>query len=84
MLAPGDDGPLAVLGSGARDSDEFAQLLLHGDAASDGIPHGPRDQRDVAGLGRGYTDDVLNRVGTSPITQLAVAGARQQDGLVER
>ncbi len=64
VLARGDDGPLATLGPEAG-SDAFAELVT-GATGNDRLHTWLRDQRVVAGLGRGHTDDVLNRAGLSP------------------
>jgi formamidopyrimidine-DNA glycosylase len=68
VLAAGDDGPLERLGP-EPDSDEFAQLILHAD---DGrrVHTLLRDQRTVAGVGRGYADDALWRAQLSPYASL--------------
>ena len=68
VLAPGDDGPLERLGP-EPDSDEFAELVLHGD---DGrrVHTLLRDQRTVSGVGRGYADDALWRAQLSPYASL--------------
>ncbi len=68
VLAPGDDGPLERLGP-EPESDEFAELLLHGD---DGrrVHTLLRDQRTVSGVGRGYADDALWRAQLSPYASL--------------
>jgi formamidopyrimidine-DNA glycosylase len=68
VLAPGDDGPLAGLGPEA-DSSEFAHLVLHGDDTRR-IHTWLRDQHTVAGIGRGYADDVLWRARISPYATL--------------
>jgi formamidopyrimidine-DNA glycosylase len=69
VLAPGDDGPLAGLGP-EPDSDEFAALVLHGDDRRR-VHTLLRDQRTVAGVGRGYADDALWRARLSPYASLA-------------
>ena len=69
VLAPGDDGPLARLGP-EPDSEEFATLVMTGEDRRR-IHTLLRDQRTVAGIGRGYADDVLWRVRLSPYTSLA-------------
>ncbi len=76
VLAPGDDGPLAGLGP-EPDSDAFAELVLHGDDRRR-IHTWLRDQRTVAGVGRGYADDALWRARLSPYATLAAldVGAR--------
>ena len=64
VLAPGDPGPLEGLGP-EPDSDEFAELVLRG-ADTRRIHTWLRDQRTVAGVGRGYADDALWRACISP------------------
>jgi formamidopyrimidine-DNA glycosylase len=68
VLAPGEEGPVAVLGPEAT-SDEFAQWFR---TADDGrrIHTILRDQRTVAGVGRGYADDILHRAKLSPYASL--------------
>ncbi len=68
VLAPGDVGPLEGLGP-EPDSDEFAELVLHG-TDSRRIHTWLRDQRTVAGVGRGYADDALWRARVSPYAKL--------------
>ena len=72
---PGDDGPLEKLGP-EPDTDEFAELILHGD---DGrrVHTILRDQRTVTGVGRGYADDALWRAQLSPYASLDVARRRR-------
>ena len=69
VLAEGDEGPLAKLGP-EPDSPEFARLVLEGE---DGrrVHTILRDQRTVAGIGRGYSDDILHRAKLSPYASLA-------------
>ena len=64
VLAPEDEGPLDRLGPEAT-SDEFAEWLRTSD---DGrrVHTILRDQRTVAGVGRGYADDILHRAKLSP------------------
>lgn len=68
VLAPGDDGPLASLGP-EPDSHEFAEFIRGGD---DGrrLHTMLRDQRTVAGIGRGYADDLLHAARLSPMATL--------------
>ncbi len=68
VLAPGDDGPLDRLGP-EPETDEFARLVLEGDD-NRRINTWLRDQRTVAGIGRGYTDDILWRARLSPYATL--------------
>ena len=69
VLAPGDDGPLERLGP-EPDSDEFAEIILHGDDRRR-VHTLLRDQRTVSGVGRGYADDALWRAQLSPYASLA-------------
>lgn len=64
IVGPGDDGPLVKLGPEAT-SPEFAHWLH---ASDDGrrVHTVLRDQRSVAGVGRGYADDALHRARLSP------------------
>jgi formamidopyrimidine-DNA glycosylase len=68
VLAPGDAGPVEKLGPEAT-GDEFAQWFR---TADDGrrIHTILRDQRTVAGVGRGYADDILHRAKLSPYASL--------------
>ena len=68
VLAEGDDGPLEKLGPEA-DSSEFERFVVEGD---DGrrVHTILRDQRTVAGIGRGYSDDILHRAKLSPYASL--------------
>ena len=68
VLAPGDDGPLERLGPELGD-DSFAELILRGDDTRR-IHTILRDQRTVAGIGRGYSDDILHRARLSPYSTL--------------
>jgi formamidopyrimidine-DNA glycosylase len=81
VLAPGDDGPLAKLGP-EPDSDAFADLVAAGD---DGrrIHTLLRDQRTVAGVGRGYADDALHRARLSPYATLKGLDAAERARLLD-
>jgi formamidopyrimidine-DNA glycosylase len=81
VLAPGDDGPLVHVGP-EPDSDAFAELVLHGDDRRR-IHTLLRDQRTVAGVGRGYSDDALWRARLSPYATLASLDADARAGLLE-
>jgi formamidopyrimidine-DNA glycosylase len=81
MLPPGDDGPLAGLGP-EPDSDEFAALVREGDDKRR-IHTWLRDQHTVAGVGRGYSDDILWRAKLSPYATLASLDAAQRDELLD-
>jgi formamidopyrimidine-DNA glycosylase len=68
VLGPGDEGPLARLGPEPF-SEEFATFVRSGDDARR-IHTIIRDQRSIAGIGRGYSDDILHRAGLSPYATL--------------
>ena len=76
VLAEGDEGPLAKLGP-EPDSAEFERLVLDG---GDGrrVHTILRDQRTVAGIGRGYSDDILHRAKVSPYSSLAALSPAQR------
>jgi formamidopyrimidine-DNA glycosylase len=69
VLGPGDDGPLAKLGPDPF-SDGFEELVLRGTDSSR-LHAMLRDQRRVAGIGRGYADDILHRARLSPYRSLS-------------
>lgn len=81
VLAEGDDGPLAGLGPEPF-SDQFARFVA---SSTDGrrVHTLLRDQRTVAGIGRGYVDDILHRARVSPYASLASLGAPERAALVE-
>jgi formamidopyrimidine-DNA glycosylase len=81
VLADGDDGPLAKLGPEA-DSDEAAELLRTTDDTRR-VHTILRDQRTIAGVGRGYADDAMHRAKLSPTAQLAKLSADDRQRLVE-
>jgi formamidopyrimidine-DNA glycosylase len=81
VLAPGDDGPLDGLGP-EPDSDEFAEVILHGKDKRR-IHTVLRDQRTVAGIGRGYADDALHQAKISPYATLASLSDAQRAALLE-
>jgi formamidopyrimidine-DNA glycosylase len=81
VLAEGDDGPLAKLGP-EPSSEEFAELITSG---TDGgqLNTMLRDQRRVAGIGRGYSDDILHRAKLSPFRSLTSLDANERRRLLE-
>ncbi|HEY1739778.1 MAG TPA: DNA-formamidopyrimidine glycosylase family protein, partial [Acidimicrobiia bacterium] len=81
LLGPGDDGPLAKLGP-EPDSLEFETFVM---TAEDGrrIHTILRDQRTVAGIGRGYADDILHRARISPFASLKSLDADTRRALVD-
>jgi formamidopyrimidine-DNA glycosylase len=80
VLAPGDDGPLAKLGPEAQ-SEDFATWLRTSDD-SRRVHTILRDQRTVAGVGRGYSDDILHRARLSPYASLGKLAAEERERLV--
>lgn len=81
VLAPGDDGPLAGLGVEAT-SEDLAEFLTTSDSTRH-LHTLLRDQHVVAGIGRGWADDILNRAGLSPFASLRSLDAGQRARLVE-
>ena len=79
-LAAADEGPLAALGPEAL-SDEAADLFREG---TDGrrVHTILRDQRTVAGVGRGYSDDALHHARLSPYAVLGKLDADERERLV--
>jgi formamidopyrimidine-DNA glycosylase len=81
VLPPGDDGPLVRLGP-EPDAEAFADLVLRGDDPRR-VHTILRDQRTVAGIGRGYSDDILHRARLSPYATLASLDPPSREALVE-
>ena len=81
VLAEDDEGPLAKLGP-EPGSPEFEHLVLEGE---DGrrVHTILRDQRTVAGIGRGYSDDILHRAKLSPYSSLDKLDAGQRRALLD-
>jgi formamidopyrimidine-DNA glycosylase len=81
VLAEGDDGPLAKLGP-EPGSSEFEELILGSD---DGrrVHTILRDQGTVAGIGRGYSDDILHRAKLSPYAALGALEPDQRRALLD-
>jgi formamidopyrimidine-DNA glycosylase len=80
VLADGDDGPLARLGPEAL-SDEFADWVRASDDARR-VHTILRDQRTVAGVGRGYSDDVLHHAMLSPYAVLGKLSVEERERLL--
>ena len=80
VLPPDDEGPLAALGPEAL-SDEAAALVRAGTDTRH-VHTILRDQRTVAGVGRGYSDDVLHHARLSPYASLAKLSADERERLV--
>ena len=81
VLARDDDGPLERLGP-EPDSPEFADLVrTSGDTRR--VHTILRDQRTVAGIGRGYSDDILHRAQISPFASLGSLDQPMRERLLE-
>ncbi len=80
VLAAGDEGPLDKLGPDAN-SDEAADLLRAGQD-SRRVHTILRDQRTIAGIGRGYSDDILFAARFSPYAVLAKLTVEERERLV--
>jgi len=80
VLAPGDDGPLAGLGP-EPGSDAFAELVRTSDSRRH-LTTDLRDQHVVAGIGRGWGDDILHRAKLSPFASLRSLGPAEREALL--
>ena len=80
VLAHGDDGPLAKLGPEVLSAE--ADALLRTATDNRRVHTILRDQRTIAGVGRGYSDDILHRAQLSPTSQLAKLDDAQRGTLV--
>jgi formamidopyrimidine-DNA glycosylase len=80
VLNADDEGPMAGLGP-EPDDQAFARLIREGDDTRR-VHTMFRDQRTVAGIGRGYTDDILHRAQISPYASLASLDATQRERLL--
>ncbi|MDP8961464.1 MAG: hypothetical protein M3N32_07625 [Actinomycetota bacterium] len=81
VLAQADDGPLARLGPEPHD-ERFAAFIRSGQDTRR-LHTMLRDQQTVAGIGRGYTDDILHQAGLSPFAALASLDVNARERLVE-
>jgi formamidopyrimidine-DNA glycosylase len=81
VLAEGDPGPLAKLGPEAL-SPEFEELVRTGTDARR-VHTILRDQRTVAGIGRGYSDDILHEARLSPFASLGALSDAQRGALAD-
>lgn len=80
VLAPGDDGPLADLGPEPF-SEAFATLILES-TDSRRVHTLLRHQKTVAGVGRGYADDILHAARLSPYAPLSALSTDERTRLV--
>jgi formamidopyrimidine-DNA glycosylase len=81
VLAPGDDGPLAKLGPEVLSPEADALFRESDDTRR--VHTILRDQRTMAGVGRGYSDDALHRAKLSPFASLGKLDAEQRQRLIE-
>jgi formamidopyrimidine-DNA glycosylase len=80
VLAAGDEGPLAGLGP-EPGSDAFAELIRTSDSRRQ-LTTDLRDQHVVAGIGRGWGDDILHRAKLSPFASLHSLSPEQRERLL--
>jgi formamidopyrimidine-DNA glycosylase len=80
VLAPGDEGPLLGLGP-EPGSDEFAEIIRTSDSKRR-LTTDLRDQHVVAGIGRGWGDDILHRAKLSPFASLHSLSHDQRETLL--
>ena len=81
VLDPADKGPLAALGPEPF-GDEFKGLVLEGDDNRQ-LHTLLRDQKVVAGIGRGFADDILHAAMISPFTPLSKLDQQQRRLLLD-
>ena len=81
VLSAGDQGPLADLGPEPDDA-KFRARILDGDD-SRRLNTMFRDQRTVAGIGRGYTDDILHAARLSPFASLRSLSSDERERLLD-
>ncbi|HTX62361.1 MAG TPA: DNA-formamidopyrimidine glycosylase family protein [Acidimicrobiales bacterium] len=81
ILGAGDPGPTAELGPEPFD-EGFSELILAGDDARR-LSTMLRDQHTVAGIGRGYADDILHRARLSPFGSLSRLSPDDRTRLLE-
>lgn len=80
VLASGESGPLEGLGPEPF-SDSFEELILTSQEKRR-VHTLLRDQRFVAGIGRGFSDDILHRARLSPFDPLATLDADERKDLI--
>jgi formamidopyrimidine-DNA glycosylase len=80
VLAPGDEGPLAGLGPEVG-SEAFGEFIRTSDSRRH-LTTDLRDQHVVAGIGRGWGDDILHRAKLSPFASLRSLTPEQREALL--
>jgi formamidopyrimidine-DNA glycosylase len=81
VLPPGEEGPMTELGPEPFE-EAFAELVRSGDDRRR-LHTMLRDQRTVAGIGRGHADDILHRARLSPFATLANLDSVAREALLE-
>jgi formamidopyrimidine-DNA glycosylase len=81
VLPAGDEGPLAKLGPEPT-SKELEELILTG-TDNRRVHTILRDQRSVAGIGRGYSDDILHAAKLSPFASLSGLSIEERGRLID-
>jgi formamidopyrimidine-DNA glycosylase len=81
VLAEGDDGPLERLGPDVLtpEADELLRTGTEGRRVHTIL----RDQRTIAGVGRGYSDDALHLAKLSPFARIDRLGEDERERLIE-
>lgn len=80
VLQPDDEGPLAGLGP-EPGSKEFAELIRRS-TSNRQLTTDLRDQHVVAGIGRGWGDDILHRARLSPFASFSSLSPEQREALL--
>jgi formamidopyrimidine-DNA glycosylase len=80
VLAPDEEGPLARLGP-EPGSEDFA-TLIRTSTSSRRLTTDLRDQHVMAGIGRGWGDDIMHRAHLSPFTSLGALTSAQRESLL--
>ena len=80
VLAPEDEGPLHGLGPEVG-SEAFAEFVRTSDSRRH-LTTDLRDQHVVAGIGRGWGDDILHRAKLSPFASLRSLTPEQREALL--
>jgi formamidopyrimidine-DNA glycosylase len=81
VVPAGSEGPMEVLGPEPT-SPQFEDFILHGTDRRR-IHTILRDQRTVAGIGRGYSDDILHSARISPYASLASMADDERRALID-
>jgi formamidopyrimidine-DNA glycosylase len=80
VLVPGDEGPLAGLGPEVG-SEAFAEFIRTSESRRH-LTTDLRDQHVVAGIGRGWGDDILHQAKLSPFASLRSLTPEQREALL--